>query len=118
MVAGGSGGHPFGAAAVSSVPMSGGGFVDALIINGSRHGGSGRSLSETLTLRSGEYINRVVVRHGDFIDRLEFHTNQGSSISGGGTGCNETVLQNVRVTHTGGRAGDFVDQITVAHCDE
>ena len=115
---GGNGGDPFGAAAFSSVRISGGNFVDALIINGSRHGGSGGSLSEELTLRSGEYINRVAVRHGDFIDRLEFHTNQGRSIGGGGTGGNETVRQNVKVTHIGGRTGDFVDQITVAYCDE
>ena len=117
-VAGSSGGDPFGAAAVSSIRVSGGNFVDALVINGSRYGGSGGSLSEKLVLRSGEYINCVVVRQGDFLDRLEFHTNQGRSIGGGGTGGSETLLQNIRVTHIGGRAGDFVDQITVAYCDE
>ena len=113
---GGEGGAPFTAMSVDTLRLRHGSFVDAIIIDGNQSGGNGGQPTGVLTLQPGEYINRVVVRHGAYVDRLEFYTSHGRALSGGGTGGSETVLNNIRVLTLGGRSGAYLDQIQITFC--
>ncbi len=82
---------------VQSVAIRHGNHIDAIIINGTQHGGGGGSLTDTLTLSDGEYISYLEARGnwfnldpGFFSDDNKFmvryikiQTNQGRSIEGG-----------------------------------
>lgn len=116
VVLGENGGNAFTAVAPSQIQLRHGAFVDAIILNGRRHGGTGGNATGVLQLRAEEYINRMVVRHGRFVDRIEITTNFGRSLSGGGNGGNVTALNNIRVLTLGGRSGQFLDQIQVTYC--
>ena len=113
---GGLGGRSFDAATPRSLQLRAGNSVDALILNGSRHGGAGGDLGSSLQLGSGEYISRVEVRHGNYVDRLVFTTNEGRVLSGGGGGGTLARLDGVRVTSIGGRSGDYLDYIEITYC--
>ena len=113
---GGNGGSPFPPVVPLKLSMRTGAYVDAIILNGQRHGGNGGSPTGVLQLGDGEYVNRVVIRHGAFVDRLEFYTNLGQSLHGGGQGGSLSSLNNVRVLKIGGRNGRYLDQIEVIYC--
>lgn len=115
-ILGGNGGSQFVGVAPRTVRLRTGAYVDRITLNGSVHGGGGGQPAGALQLRPEEYINRVVVRHGSYVDRLELYTNFGRSIVGGGAGGNPTVLNNIRVLTIGGRAGSYLDQIQITYC--
>ena len=96
--------------------MRTGAFVDAVILNGRQYGQNGGNAGQVLNLRDEEYINRIVVRHGQLVDRLELYTNFGRSVTGGGNGGNVSQLNNIRVLTIGGRSGQYLDQIEVTYC--
>jgi len=118
---GGDGGDAFDPVRVdgagATLQLRSGNSVDAIIINGTRRGGEGGSLGDELTLASGEYVTQVVVREGGVVDRLEFTTNRGNTISGGGSGGSETTLRNVKVLKIGGRSGNLLDRIELTYCE-
>ena len=114
---GGNGGSPFGPVEPGTVQFRSGGWVDALIINGTPHGGGGGNPGVALRLASGEYITHVLVRSGDFVDYVEFITNQGNRISGGSSESGSPHrLENVKVLRLGGRSGDYLDRLEVTYC--
>ncbi len=113
---GGNGGRAFGKQPVDALIMRSGTYVDALIVNGRQHGGNGGALGNPLQFGPNEYIDTVVIRHGLYIDRLEFRTNTRQVVAGGGQGGKRSVLSNIRLLEIGGRSGDFLDQITIVYC--
>ena len=115
LTVGGTGGDAFVPATVKSLALSTGSKVDQITIDGVSHGGSGGSASPVLNLSEGEYINRIEIRSGSKIDFLEFTTNKGHSIEGGGSGGDATALSNIRLLTISGRSGDMVDQLSFVY---
>ena len=115
---GGNGGRPFSPIAPLYVSMRTGGWIDAIILNGDQHGGNGGSKRGILQFLPNEYINRAVIGAGTHVDRLEFYTNYGRSISGGegGLGGRLTSLDNIRMLRIGGRSDVYLDRIEVIYC--
>lgn len=114
---GGSGGSAFAPDYIQSLAIRTGSEVDAIIINGTRHGGDGGSQSTTLIFDSDEYINEITIRSGSRVDKLEFKTNKGRSIGGGGSGGSPTTLTGIRVIAIGGRSGSRLDQIEITYVE-
>jgi hypothetical protein len=115
---GGNGGGEFAPDYIQSLAIRTGEEVDAIIINGKKNGGDGGSLSTTLIFDSDEYISQILIRSGSRVDRLEFTTNKGRKIGGGGNGGSETVLSGIRVVAIGGRAGSRLDQIQITYVED
>jgi len=109
---GGSGGAAFTQRGIDTLAIRHGSYVDAIIINGKQFGGNGGQLSNTITLASNEYISRVEVRQGNYIDHLEITTNLGQQITGGGNGGNPVTITG-EIVAFGGRSGDYVDQLDI-----
>lgn len=115
---GGNGGEPFLPVAPFELSMRADGWIDAVILNGRQYGGNGGGARDVLQFRPGEYVNRVVIGAGRFVDRLEFYTNLEQSISGGDgrQGGRPSGLDNVRVLRIGGRSGQYLDRHDVTYC--
>ena len=97
---------------IESLAISSGIRVDALIINGVRHGGPGGSVGEVLEFEADEYINRIEVNSGTVLDRLEITTNKGRQIEGGGTGGSRTNVRGMIVS-LGGTYGNVMNSINI-----
>ena len=71
-----------------------------------------------MKLQPGEYINRMVIGAGGYVDRLEFYTNLGQSISGGtgNQGGIPVSFDNIRVLVIGGSSDLYLDRIEVMYC--
>lgn len=110
---GGEGGKPFDIEAIQEVGVRSGERIDALFLNGDRHGGGGGKERERFTLLQDEYIEYLAVRHGRKIDRLEFRTNFGRHMKHGGGGGKQTVMENIRVLGLGGRSGNELDKLRI-----
>ena len=110
---GGNGGNQFEIEAVKSLGLRSGGRIDALLLNGTRHGGNGGVEGTTLEFHPDEYIDRIVIRHGSRIDRIEIHTNKERTLNGGGTGGVREELTNIRVFGLGGNSGGELDKLRV-----
>ncbi|WP_108258753.1 jacalin-like lectin [Mangrovicoccus ximenensis] len=113
---GGGGGSQFTAVAPSSIQLQHGKYVDAIILNGRQHGGTGGMRPMGMRLGPGEYINRVQVRSGKLVDRVFFTTSTGKTLGGGGMGGQVRELGNIRVLTIGGRAGKYLDQLEITYC--
>ena len=113
-------GLPFVQVGPSHVSMRTGAWVDALILNGQQHGGNGGQRGDDLRLLHGEYINRAAIGAGVYVDRLEFRTNFGRSISGGRSMAGSTrrpiILNNIRVLSIGGSSERYLNGIDVMYC--
>ena len=114
---GGDGGTQFDSVVPRKVALRSGKFIDAIVVNNMRYGGTGGTLSSTLNLEPGEFITSIVIRSGKFVDRLVFTTNKGKALIGGKLGGEVSVLDNVRVLRIGGRSGKYLDRIDVTYCD-
>jgi hypothetical protein len=115
---GGGGGSEFAADYIQSLAIRSGSEVDAIIINGTKHGGGGGSMSTTLIFDSDEYISAITIRSGSRVDNLQFTTNKGRKIGGGGSGGSEHILNNIRVIAIGGRSGSRLDQIQITYVED
>ena len=121
---GGNGGTPFVPVEPLQLSMRAASWIDALILNGHQYGGNGGYQGDVLELMPGEYINRMVVGAGVYVDRLEFYTNYGRSLSGGagGQGGIPVSLDNIRVIRIGGSSNVYLanhvylDRIEVMYC--
>ena len=117
---GGNEGTLFPPAEPLHLSMRAGHWIDALILNGRQHGGNGGRNGEVLQLQPGEYINRAAIGAGAYVDRLEFHTNFGRSISGGlgnsASRRDQLHLDNIRLLFIGGRSGQYLNRIEVMYC--
>ena len=109
---GGSGGNLFTQRGIKTIAIRHGRLVDAIIINNEKFGGPGGIQTDTLTLDEDEYINRIDIRHGEFIDRLEISTNKGNKIEGGGQGGTLSTVRGIIVA-IGGRGARLVDQLRI-----
>lgn len=111
---GGRGGSEFDIAGFEEIGLRSGNRIDALLLDGERHGGNGGSAQSALSLSSNEYIDQMSVRSGSRIDRLELRTNLGRTmVHGGGGGEHRGTLKNIRVLGFGGRAGSELDQLAI-----
>ncbi|NUQ24166.1 MAG: hypothetical protein HUU34_09440 [Saprospiraceae bacterium] len=124
---GGDDGGVFNPVIVQSVAIRHGNHIDAIIINGTQHGGGGGSLTDTLTLGDGEYISSLEVRANWFdlggtfttdwkqlVRYIKIETNLGRSIEGGTTGDDDgTGTDSGRIIMLGGRSGKFLDALDV-----
>lgn len=115
---GGDGGSTFDTDYIKSLALRTGKVVDAIIINGNKHGGDGGSISTTLIFDSDEYISSITIRSGSLVDNLQFTTNKGRTIGGGGTGGSVNVLNNIRVIAIGGKSGKKLDQIQITYVED
>ena len=94
-----------------------GGWVDALIVNGERYGGDGGGPKGVLELQEGEYINRMAIWTGrDYVQRLEFYTNLGQTLTGGRKDGSRADLDDIRVVKIGARSGRYLNRVDVAYC--
>lgn len=107
------GGREFDIEAVKSLGFRSGGRIDALLLNGIRHGGNGGKEGTTREFQPDEFIESITIRHGARIDAVEIHTNAGNTLSGGGKGGVEEKLTNIRVLGFGGRSGKELDKLRV-----
>ena len=91
---------------------------DGNLLQGEHHGGNGGSES-IFVLQNGEYISKIIVRHGNAIDNLEFHTTEGRQFGPyGGNGGTPVELDkkhfgSSKFTLRGffGHSGDYVNGI-------
>lgn len=109
---GGNGGDFFLMSEIKSIQIFSGKYVDAIVINGFKHGGDGGQPSPMLNLVSDEIIVAINVRSGKYIDYLEFRTSKRNVISGGGDGGILNSLQG-SVVALGGRSGKYLDHLYV-----
>lgn len=87
-----------------------------LRLNGVAYGdGDGSVCGDDIVLDRDEYIKKVVIRDGSDVDAIEFTTNTGKTIGGGGSGGGETVLDNVRVVAIGGYSDSLVDYLSIRY---
>lgn len=115
---GGEGGGPFGADFIRSLAIRSGSEIDAIIINGHQHGGDGGDPSNTLVFADDEFISSVVIRSGSRVDQLQFRTNKGRTLGGGGDGGDKHELNNIRVIAIGGRSAARLDQIQITYVED
>jgi hypothetical protein len=114
------GGTPFKEQYVHTIGMSANGSrMTQLRLNGVSFGaGEGSVCSDDIVLDRDEYIKKVVIRDGSDVDAIEFTTNTGKKIGGGGSGGGETVLDNVRVVAIGGSAGSLIDCLSIRYIQD
>ncbi|KRB96441.1 jacalin-like lectin [Duganella sp. Root198D2] len=115
---GGEGGDTFNAEFVRSLAIRSAREVDAIIINGHQHGGDGGDPSNTLVFADDEYICSMSIRSGARVDQLQFQTNKGRTLGGGGDGGDPHQLSNIRVIAIGGRSAARLDQIQITYVDD
>lgn len=116
---GGDGGYEFDPCYVKSIGMRTGARVDALFINGTQHGGDGGDLQPSLTFDDDEYISAFYLRSDAEVDYLQFTTNLGRQIGGGGDGGYvHTSKPNIRVIALGGRSGGRLDRIAIKFIED
>lgn len=89
-------------------------MMDGSIVDGQKHGGEG-GMESSFTLARGEFINRVDVRSGQFVDQLTFYTNKGNVYGPyGGDGGTLSVIQSSKaIKGFFGRCAALVDAIGV-----
>ncbi|MGF1553694.1 MAG: jacalin-like lectin [Paracoccaceae bacterium] len=114
MYFGGRGGKEFGIAGFEEIGLRSGNRIDALLLDGERHGGNGGWAQSGLSLSSDEYIDQLSIRSDSRIDRLELRTNHGRTmVHGGGGGKDRGTFANIRVLGFGGRSGSELDQLAI-----
>ncbi len=108
---GGKGGDQFPMnAPLKSIGLRGGKYVDQIQINGNSYGGGGGAEVPTITLSEGEFINKVDIRSGSYIDYLKLTTNKGQTIEIGGGGGTPSSIHG-KIIALSGRSGKYVDNL-------
>jgi hypothetical protein len=127
---GGPGGSSFDDSFIGDLPLMAigihaGSYIDALVLTYGNanenetviHGGGGGQANNTFTLNSGEFITSIVGRAGDYIDQLQFITNQARSYGPfGGTGGNNFIIElppNWRLVKFWGMSGSYLDALGI-----
>lgn len=121
---GGSGGRQFPPQALVRLAMTHGRIgspvrVRRLWLNENEYG-SGGSWRGEIRLSASRYINRLIIRHSNYVDRIWAYTNDGQRVLAGGwnEGVQETKLDNIRVVSIGGRSGGWIDRIDVTYIED
>ncbi|MEC7119861.1 MAG: hypothetical protein VXW65_08180, partial [Pseudomonadota bacterium] len=122
---GGDGGSPFAivpTSQISSLQFAGGAIIDAVIINGTRHGGTGGTMSHTLdvTQHAISQLNYVVRQYQGYtvLGYIQVTLSNGDSLSAGEPPYAQETLIQLRQGHEfsqingiGGQAGTYLDQL-------
>lgn len=115
---GGNGGGQFpDSVNIRSIGISCGQYIDQIRINRNAYGGNGGGKMDDITLSSDDYISKIEINSGQFIDHLKFTFNNNCTYEGGGSGGGRTVLDNIRVISFAGRAGQYLDQLAVKYVE-
>lgn len=114
---GGSGGDAFSMAVIKEVGLRSDKQIDQIQINNIPHGRNGGHDRGSMIMSGDEYINKVELRHGQYIDKLKLTTNKGNTVEGGGNGGDEAKLENIRVMAIGGRSGRLVDNLRIMYIE-
>lgn len=124
---GGNGGGAFAAVSTSSIQrlqLKGGSIVDAIVINGTRHGGEGgNGTSEiNLSLSSISQVDYIVRQYKGFtvMGYLKISLSNGQSITAGASPqSGETLIELKKghdfreITAIGGQSGTYLDQLVL-----
>lgn len=108
----GGGGGRFAVSGIKTLQLSSGDYIDAIIVNGVRHGGPGGGLSKILTFASDEYIVSIRYQTGDWTNKLAFTTNKGQTLDGGSTNSVSGEISG-QIYAIGGWSGKYVDSLEV-----
>ena len=109
---GGNGGAEFSSEYPSSIGIRTGQYIDALILNGMQHGGSGGSNPSTFQLSPEDYWTEFVLRSGTLVDYISLRSKNGAVLSGGGPSGGQTSLSGLRILGVGGRSGSLLNAIS------
>jgi hypothetical protein len=115
---GGGGGDEFPMEYPTSIGFRTAAEVDAVDLNGVRHGGGGGGPTPVLTLDQDDYWSEFEVHSGGRVDYVRFRSKQGQEISGGGGGGEKReVVKGVRLLRVGGRSAGRLDQIRLEYIE-
>jgi len=92
--------------------------VTQITINGDRYGSNIGTDNGTFFLSDNEYINTLSIRSGIEIDYIDFITNKGNSIKGGGSGGSEKTLDGIRVIAIGGKTDTNINKLNIMYIDK
>jgi hypothetical protein len=118
---GGDGGSNFDIEFITDIGFRSGERVDAILLNGSRHGGKGGKEGLVLNLQTDEYIDNMKIwKNGDRIHGVELTTNRHTGnitrkLFAGRTKGKLTELSNIRVLGIGGRSGEELDKLRIRY---
>lgn len=113
---GGDGGKSFDEQTVRSIGFRSGERVDAILLNGERHGGNGGKERLVFELQPDEYIDEMTVWRGGRIHRIKLSTSRGRSMDVGQSGGkNAITLKDIRVLGIGGKSGEELDKLRIRY---
>ena len=113
---GGDGGGAFPMSTINQIGLRTANLVRQIRINGTPHGKEEGTDRGSLVLGEDEYISKVEVHNGEYVDYVKFATNKGRTIGGGGDGGpNRVTLDNIRVMAIGGKAAAWVDKLNIMY---
>ena len=93
--------------------------VDALLLNGGKHGGSGGSNPTEIELGKTHYWSEFQVRSGLRIDYLRFKASNDEEIKGGGSGgADGGTFTGIRILRIGGKSGSMLDSIRIEYIQD
>ncbi|WP_027235273.1 hypothetical protein [Leisingera caerulea] len=116
---GGGGGSRFDHVSLRELRLESGELIEAIILNGERHGGKGKDKSNSVTLSPDVLVQDIGYSVSDgFLSGLRFHFTDGTTLQGGvlndekllsaELGCSQ---QELLVIALGGSSGKFLDSL-------
>jgi hypothetical protein len=115
---GGQGGDGFAMEYPTTIGFRTGAEVDAVNLNGARHGGGGGQPTPELTLDQDDYWSEFEVHSGGRVDYVRLRSKQGHEIGGGGGGGEKReAVKGIRLLRVGGRSGGGLDQIRLEYIE-
>lgn len=109
---GAASGQGFSMIGVQSLQLFYDNYITGIRINGVMYGMTGTQSSDELEMGPGEYFVRIEIRAGVIVDGLEFTTNTGKLIAGGGAGGALHVVTG-KVLALGGRTGNVLERLEI-----
>ncbi|QPM92182.1 jacalin-like lectin [Pseudooceanicola algae] len=115
---GGDGGKSFEEKTVRSIGFRSGERVDAIILNGERHGGNGGKERPIFEMQSDEYIDEMTIWRGGRIHRIKLTTSRGRAMDVGQSGGKQSItLKDIRVLGIGGKSGEELDKLRIRYIE-
>ncbi|WP_424933603.1 jacalin-like lectin [Amaricoccus macauensis] len=119
---GGSHGADFGIEPVRSIGFRETVNVEAILLNGVRHGDNQGDETETLEFQNDEYIEELVIHEGqskgeNFIRGIKVTTSLGRTLSAGTFDGQVTVIKGARIVGLGGNEGHVLFKLRVRYIE-